>query len=264
VNQPYVAQLFVVEPPHGAARRGEAGRGWCDGDSTPALASLFSIAVLSGGFATSGTAVSASGRERGTPVLAELWHPCDMPRHPIVLLLCVAVLAGCGGSAGGGATPKLPEARQDLAGAPAVLAALHRQASEILPGGPAAVKARLHALRGHPVVVNQWGSWCGPCRSEFPILQRVSVKLGKRVAFLGVLLRDDKTSGAGRFLAQHPLSYPSYADHGEAIARALRNLTAAPITNFYDARGRLVYQHAGPYQSDAQLEADLKKYARGT
>lgn len=258
-----MAQLFVMEPPHGAARRGEAGRGWCDGDSTPALASLFSIAVLSGGFATSGTAVSASGRERGTPVLAELWHPCDMPRHPLVLLLCVAVLAGCGGSAGGGAAPKLPEARQDLAGAPAVLAGLHRQASQILPGGAGAIAARLRALRGHPVVVNKWASWCAPCRFEFPVFQRVSVKRGKDVAFLGVVFRDGNTS-ARRFLTTHPLSYPSYSDPRGAIARAERTGEGVPITNFYDARGRLVYQHAGPYQSDAQLEADLKKYARGT
>lgn len=37
-----------------------------------------------------------------------------------------------------------------------------------------AFKARLEALRGHPVVVNQWASWCGPCRYEFPFFQKLA------------------------------------------------------------------------------------------
>lgn len=181
----------------------------------------------------------------------------------LVLLLCLGVLVGCGGSAAGSTPPTLGQARTELAGAPSALAGLHRQASQVLPGGPAALEARLRALRGHPVVVNQWGSWCAPCRFEFPVLRRVSAKLGTRVGFLGALFRDD-SGAARRFLAKHPLSYPSYADRGQALAHALGNPAGAPITNFYDARGKLVYQHAGPYQSDGQLEHDLKKYARGT
>lgn len=181
----------------------------------------------------------------------------------IVALVVVLAVAGCGGTAPGATPPSLHQARRDLAGGSPALAGLHHQASTILPGGARAIEARLRALRGHPVVVNKWASWCAPCRFEFPVFQRVSVKLGRRVAFLGFVFRDQDAS-AKRFLARRPLSYPSYSDPRGDIARALRTGEGAPITNFYDRRGKLVFQHAGPYQSDAQLRGDLEKYAPGS
>src|ERR671936_853689 len=69
----------------------------------------------------------------------------------------------------------------------------------LLGGGAAAFRARLRGLRGHPVVVNKWASWCGPCRSEFPYFQRLGVELGRRVAFLGVD-GNDNDSDSRRFL----------------------------------------------------------------
>src|SRR5262245_46238716 len=75
------------------------------------------------------------------------------------------------------------ELQDKLGGAPPQLAALHKQANDLLPGGRPGLKSRLRELRGHPVVVNVWGSWCGPCRVELPILQRASLDWGKQVAF---------------------------------------------------------------------------------
>src|SRR3954465_5977220 len=88
---------------------------------------------------------------------------------------------GQGKSAGGACGKVSPS----LSGAPAPLASLYGQGCRLLGGGPAAFKARLASLRGHPVVVNQWASWCGPCRAEFPHFQQLSVSLGKKVALLG-------------------------------------------------------------------------------
>ena len=62
-------------------------------------------------------------------------------------------------------------------------------------------------LRGHPVVVNKWGSWCGPCREEFPYFQRQALERGKRIAFLGVD-GDDNDDGARELLDEFPVSYP--------------------------------------------------------
>lgn len=178
-------------------------------------------------------------------------------------LLATLALLGCGTAQSGAPAPSLPAARAQLAGAPAALAGLHRQASQVLPGGESAVTARLRALRGHAVVVNKWASWCAPCREEFPVFQRVSVKVGKEVAFLGIDFRDDDAS-ARRYLAMRPLSYPSYSDPRGDASRALKTGELTPVTNFYAPSGKLVFQHAGPYRSDEQLERDIRRYAVGT
>jgi thiol-disulfide isomerase/thioredoxin len=153
----------------------------------------------------------------------------------------------------------LAEAKRDLAGAPAPLAALHGQANELLPGGPDAFDARLRELRGHPVVVNKWASWCGPCRAEFPIFQQLATTRGKEVAFVGVNSRD-KRPAAERFSARYPVPYPSYEDPGETIARALKAPSNFPVTLFVDARGKTVFTHQGGYRSAADLDADIQEH----
>jgi thiol-disulfide isomerase/thioredoxin len=158
------------------------------------------------------------------------------------------------------AAPSSAEARRLLAGAPPALAALHQQANNLLPGSKSTVKGRLAALRGHPVVVNKWASWCGPCRAEFPILQQVSARYGKRVAFVG-LDSGDNSGDARAFLRRFPVSYPSYTDGNEKIAVSLGAGAAYPVTIFYDAKGERQYMHQGVYASEAKLVEDLRRYA---
>ena len=146
-----------------------------------------------------------------------------------------------------------------LAGAPAPLAALHAQSNRLLPGGRRAFRARLAGLRGHPVLVNFWAAWCGPCRVEFPVMQRASLRHGRRVAFVGVDLKDDRDA-ARRLLGQIPVAYPSYED-GDGRLFQSYGLQGAPSTIFYDARGRRTYIHQGPYTDAAQIDADLRRYA---
>src|SRR3954447_6379509 len=74
------------------------------------------------------------------------------------------------------------ELHAKLDGAPPALAAVHREANDLLPGARKALQQRVRALRGHPVVVNVWAAWCGPCRVELPVVQRASLDWGKRVA----------------------------------------------------------------------------------
>ena len=101
-------------------------------------------------------------------------------------------------------------AQRELAGSPAPLAALHQQASRLL-GSTAALQARIEGkpLRGYPIVINAWASWCTPCRSEFGLFANASAHYGRQVAFLGADT-SDSPSDAQSFLAQHPVSYPSY------------------------------------------------------
>jgi cytochrome c biogenesis protein CcmG, thiol:disulfide interchange protein DsbE len=179
----------------------------------------------------------------------------------VVLVAVVVIgLAQAGGSRDDEqpTTFDLEQAKQQLAGAPAPLAALHEQSSTILDGGRDAFEQRLEALDGTPVVINKWASWCRPCRAEFPIFQRVATERGKEIAFIGVNA-GDKRPAAEDFLAERPLPYPSYEDQGEDIARELDAAKLFPATVFIDARGR-DFVHFGEYTSRAELEADIDRY----
>ena len=133
-----------------------------------------------------------------------------------------------------------------------------RGGGPLLNGGAVA----LRGLRGRPAVVNAWASWCDPCRAEFPILASVAAEYGGRVAFRGLDVTDD-AGAARRFLASHPLPYPSYGDHDGTLARSLAPLQKLPTTYFLDARGRVTYVHTGAYTSAAALRSDVEGAARG-
>jgi cytochrome c biogenesis protein CcmG, thiol:disulfide interchange protein DsbE len=152
----------------------------------------------------------------------------------------------------------LAAAKRELAGAPAPLAALHAQSSQLVDGGAAAFDGRLRELDGHPIVINKWASWCTPCKAEFPAFQQAATARGKQVAFLG--LNSSKDPGAASFLAERPLPYPSYTDPDEKIARAYKIPKNFPMTLFIDARGR-THIHAGAYDDADELIADIDRYA---
>jgi len=176
------------------------------------------------------------------------------------LALAALLAGGCGSQEAHVSAPTPAQARTELAGSPAALAELHRQAAELLGGGLPAFRARLATLRGRPVVVNAWASWCPPCRSEMPYLARMAVRLGRRVAFVGVNAGD--TNGDARsFLTGHWIPYPSYVDPHYAIANAIGVRAGLPTTAFYRRDGALAYVHQGQYASEAALAADVKRYA---
>jgi cytochrome c biogenesis protein CcmG, thiol:disulfide interchange protein DsbE len=146
---------------------------------------------------------------------------------------------------------------QGLAGSPGPLAELHRQASQLL-GTDAAFKARLRALRGYPVVVNVWASWCTPCRSEFSLFAAASWQHGRHVAFLGADT-DDAAGDARSFLTQHPVSYPSYQT-SESSLSLLAVLEGLPTTIYLNPAGKVVHVHVGQYGSEGALDQDISSY----
>lgn len=183
-------------------------------------------------------------------------------RHLLVFAALTLAIAGCGSSQSGDYGGEHPDYAKALAGSPAPLAALHRQANDLLPGGQDAYEARIGALRGYPAVVNVWASWCGPCRFEFPHFQQAAAHYGKRVAFLGIDSQDSDDAAA-TFLAEAPVPYPSYEDPDEEIGDSLGNSVGLPYTAFYDRAGNLDYLKQGPYDDLAELRADIERYALG-
>lgn len=186
---------------------------------------------------------------------------------PVLLAVAVAavVVIGLIQASGGSEAPKrapaydLDRALAKLDGAPLPLADLHEQSAALLGGGVPAFRARVRALRGHPVVVNKWGSWCTPCRRELPYFARAGTDYGKRVAFLG-LNGQDNADNARAFLRDLPLPFPSYADERETIARKYGVPANYPITLFLDARGKTTFVKQGEYRTYADLEADIERY----
>jgi cytochrome c biogenesis protein CcmG/thiol:disulfide interchange protein DsbE len=179
----------------------------------------------------------------------------------IALLAAAFALAGCSSSSGGNPDSRLSleQATQPLTGAPPQLAEIRAQANQLLGGGKDAFDQRLEALTGTPVVVNDWASWCGPCRFEFPFLQSQASKHAKDVAFLGVD-SDDSSGSAKTFLGELPLPYPSYSDPEKSIREELHGI-GYPATVFYDRAGNVAYTHQGQYRTEAELASDIQRYA---
>jgi thiol-disulfide isomerase/thioredoxin len=193
------------------------------------------------------------------------------PRRAIVTLACLAV-AGLiaigvaelpGGSSTSGSiavrlTPTQTSAL--LAGSPPPLASLHAQGSALLEGGAPALRARLAGLKGYPVVINKWASWCVPCRDEFGAFQRASAEYGRRVAFIGLDSRDTSRADALSFLGSFPVSYPSYYDRSGQLGELITDSSSTPVTVFVARDGRQ-FIHQGQYPDVAKLERDVVRYA---
>jgi cytochrome c biogenesis protein CcmG/thiol:disulfide interchange protein DsbE len=95
----------------------------------------------------------------------------------------------------------------------------------------------LVGLRGKPVLVNIWASWCVPCRAEAPILRRAAQETTGEVVFLGVDAKDGSTEGQA-FLDEFSIRYPNLADEAGAIPQ-LVGMRGYPTTIAIDRTGKV-------------------------
>jgi cytochrome c biogenesis protein CcmG, thiol:disulfide interchange protein DsbE len=113
----------------------------------------------------------------------------------------------------------------------------------------AAYERLLYELRGTPVVVNIWASWCGPCRTETPMLVAAARRYARDVQFLGVDFRDHRGAAAA-FSNQHDVPYPSVFDPPGQIHDQL-GFVGLPDTVFYGPDGQIVATWSGPLTAGA-------------
>ena len=118
-----------------------------------------------------------------------------------------------------------------------------------LPRVDGAGSVSLASLRGHPVVLNFWASWCPPCKSEAPALERDWLRYRSRgVRFVGVDYHD-LSSQARLFISVHGLTFPILEDGSGDVTTGRYGITQAPETYVLNANGKIVAHLAGPINS---------------
>ena len=177
--------------------------------------------------------------------------------HLLALLAAVAVvLAGCGGE---GSTINDQMRQGDQKGYVAgdgtiqVLAPEERETVITLEGTTLEDEAwSSQDHLGEVVVVNVWGSWCGPCVEEAPDLEEVATEFaeaGEPVQVIGVNSRDSVPSALA-FQQKYDVSYPSLQDDGGRTRAQLQGLAVAtPTTMVLDGQGRLAARVSGPVEA---------------
>jgi thiol-disulfide isomerase/thioredoxin len=197
-------------------------------------------------------------------------------RRGLVLLALLVALAGCAADQDAGLVPGPPDVDVDTAelrqakerigmadcepgpGSEPVEGGLPELVLPCLGGGP---DVDLSSLRG-PMVINLWGSYCGPCIEEMPAIEAFHQRYGDRVAVLGLDSEDVRPDAAMALAEETGATYPSLADPGGEFVgvEGFGPLNALPAWVFVDADGAVAHVEAVPVKSVAEIEAMVTEH----
>jgi len=147
--------------------------------------------------------------------------------------------------------PPCPETER----APASDGGLPDLTLDCLGEGPAVT---LSGLRGTPLVVNVWASWCPPCAAEMPHLNAAHKAAGDRVQFLGVDLLDRRDRGLA-WAKDFVMRFASVQDP-DGVIRARMQVPAPPVTVFVRPDGQVTEVHYGQFRSEREVRAAIARH----
>jgi thiol-disulfide isomerase/thioredoxin len=119
------------------------------------------------------------------------------------------------------------------------------------------IEITLSDLKGTPVVLNFWASWCTTCKEEQPLLESAWRRYKGKVMFLG-LSHLDQDKNARAWLQCYDVTYPNALDRGGKVYNAY-HVQGVPETFFIDADGNIVDYYVGAIPSEAILEQRIQK-----
>ncbi len=135
-------------------------------------------------------------------------------------------------------------------------AALHRATHTPMAPLDGGASVALASYVGRPLVVNEWASWCVPCRTEMPLLEATDRQLAGRATVVGVS-SDTNRAGLVTAARRAGVTYPLLVDKDAAVQGDL-GVVGLPTTLFFDAKGHLVATHTGQLSASA-LRTELHR-----
>jgi thiol-disulfide isomerase/thioredoxin len=165
-----------------------------------------------------------------------------------IVLGCAVLIAGCDRQSGDGAQPQASAVSSAPEAAAGAIDRSHKGSAlpDFLLSDPAGKELRLTDLKGKPLLVNLWATWCAPCVAELPALDKLAETLDGKVKVLIVNQDSGEPEKAGAFLKQRGVTRlePWLDPKGDLAFHY--EAPSLPITVLYDSNGREVWRITGP------------------
>jgi thiol-disulfide isomerase/thioredoxin len=117
--------------------------------------------------------------------------------------------------------------------------------------------ASINGIKG-PAIINVWGSWCGPCKEEMPVLRSFYEKAQGKLALIGVDVEEASIEDGREFVENNGITWPNLYD-ADGKSRAYFGM-GVPVTWFIAADGNVAYKHIGVIKSEKELISMTSKY----